>query len=554
MASNVRGESFLIAGASLAGATAATALREEGSKVGSSSSVTYGSGLYERPPLSKDYLHGKSEKDKIYVHPRGLVRRARRRADPRHSGHRHRTSRPRGDAVRWSPDWLHQAGVGHRLVVAPAGGAGGRPRGRAVPAPGRGVRADQAGAGIGVEGGGDRGGMDRSRGSDLTIKGVTKPVTIDLDYTGTTVDPFGNTRLGLEGSVVVNGKDWGVNWNAALEAGCVLVSEKATLEFDVSAIRPQTTPELLRRLLVVRSAGSAPSALVFLVALDDVVVAPARQPVGLALEIAIDADNCRVALRRTQSPVEATPCGFESHPGHRDLAGMMRIGARLTGWRSSPHSRRSLTTNHPPTTAMSARKSAPSVGCVSCIPDTGPTGLVTRRAANLGGDVNRNSQGVLATSRRRPRRVDATSSPRLGHRPPGGHLGDPRRPHPPSSTTTSAPRVPSGLSEPCSAGVPRRPRPRLRADGGVPGRIRYDNSKPAVQRAPALGARSDCPALGSSRARTSAPNIGSGVTSRRARTKPSLLSSGGFVALGGTRGRARSAGPAGGSRVGFGSG
>jgi polyisoprenoid-binding protein YceI len=72
---------------------------------------------------------------------------------------------------------------------------------------------------------------------DLTIKGVTKPVTVDLDYAGTAVDPFGNHRLGLEGNVVVNRKDWGLNWNAPLETGGVLVSEKVTLEFEVSAIK-----------------------------------------------------------------------------------------------------------------------------------------------------------------------------------------------------------------------------------------------------------------------------------------------------------------------------
>lgn len=72
---------------------------------------------------------------------------------------------------------------------------------------------------------------------DLTIKGVTKPVTFDLEHTGAATDPFGNQRVGFEGSVAVNRKDWGVNWNAALEAGGVLVSEKVTLEFEVSAIR-----------------------------------------------------------------------------------------------------------------------------------------------------------------------------------------------------------------------------------------------------------------------------------------------------------------------------
>jgi polyisoprenoid-binding protein YceI len=72
---------------------------------------------------------------------------------------------------------------------------------------------------------------------DLTIKDVTRPVTFDLEYTGAAQDPFGNHRIGLEGSVVVNRKDWGVSWNAALEAGGVLVSEKVTLEFEVSAVK-----------------------------------------------------------------------------------------------------------------------------------------------------------------------------------------------------------------------------------------------------------------------------------------------------------------------------
>src|SRR5215469_4442078 len=72
---------------------------------------------------------------------------------------------------------------------------------------------------------------------DLTIKDVTRPVTIDFEYAGAATDPFGNHRIGLEGTTTINRKDWGVNWNAALEAGGVLVSEKVTLEFEVSAIR-----------------------------------------------------------------------------------------------------------------------------------------------------------------------------------------------------------------------------------------------------------------------------------------------------------------------------
>jgi polyisoprenoid-binding protein YceI len=72
---------------------------------------------------------------------------------------------------------------------------------------------------------------------DLTIKGVTKPVALDLETTGVAVDPWGNRRLGLEGTATVNRKDWGVNFNAVLETGGVLVSEKITLEFEISAIR-----------------------------------------------------------------------------------------------------------------------------------------------------------------------------------------------------------------------------------------------------------------------------------------------------------------------------
>jgi polyisoprenoid-binding protein YceI len=72
---------------------------------------------------------------------------------------------------------------------------------------------------------------------DLTIRDTTRPVTFDLEFTGAATDPFGNQRIGFEGRVVVNRKDWGLTWNAALETGGILVSEKVTLEFEVSAVR-----------------------------------------------------------------------------------------------------------------------------------------------------------------------------------------------------------------------------------------------------------------------------------------------------------------------------
>jgi polyisoprenoid-binding protein YceI len=72
---------------------------------------------------------------------------------------------------------------------------------------------------------------------DLTIKDATQPVTLELEYGGTAKDPFGNIRAGFEGKTSVNRKDWGLTWNAALETGGVLVSEKVTLEFEISLIK-----------------------------------------------------------------------------------------------------------------------------------------------------------------------------------------------------------------------------------------------------------------------------------------------------------------------------
>jgi polyisoprenoid-binding protein YceI len=81
-----------------------------------------------------------------------------------------------------------------------------------------------------------RAGTDWTITGDLTIKDVTKPVTIEFEETGSAIDPWGNTRIGFEGETSINRNDWGLSWNAALEAGGVLVSEKVKLEFDVSAV------------------------------------------------------------------------------------------------------------------------------------------------------------------------------------------------------------------------------------------------------------------------------------------------------------------------------
>jgi polyisoprenoid-binding protein YceI len=71
---------------------------------------------------------------------------------------------------------------------------------------------------------------------DLTIKDVTKPLTIEFEYAGTAKDPFGNDRYGFEGAAEINRKDFGLTWNAALETGGILVSENIKLEFEISTI------------------------------------------------------------------------------------------------------------------------------------------------------------------------------------------------------------------------------------------------------------------------------------------------------------------------------
>ena len=85
-----------------------------------------------------------------------------------------------------------------------------------------------------IEPNGD-GGVDVT--GDLTIKGQTKSITIPFSYEGTATDPFGNLRAGFEGTTVINRSDFGLTWNATLETGGVLVSEKVTLEIEVSAIK-----------------------------------------------------------------------------------------------------------------------------------------------------------------------------------------------------------------------------------------------------------------------------------------------------------------------------
>jgi len=68
---------------------------------------------------------------------------------------------------------------------------------------------------------------------EITIKGVTKQITLDVDYNGTSVDPWGNTKHGWEMTGSINRSDFGLTWNAPLETGGVLVSEEVKLNIDL---------------------------------------------------------------------------------------------------------------------------------------------------------------------------------------------------------------------------------------------------------------------------------------------------------------------------------
>jgi polyisoprenoid-binding protein YceI len=73
--------------------------------------------------------------------------------------------------------------------------------------------------------------------ADLTIKGVTKNVKFDLEFEGTGKDPWGNLKAGFSAKTEINRKDWGLEYNAALETGGVLIGEKVKLELDIQAVK-----------------------------------------------------------------------------------------------------------------------------------------------------------------------------------------------------------------------------------------------------------------------------------------------------------------------------
>ena len=76
----------------------------------------------------------------------------------------------------------------------------------------------------------------------LTIKGVSKPVSFDLDFGGVSADPWGGTRAGFEATTEINRKDFGLSWNVAIEGGGMLVAEKVKIVLDVQLVQTADLP------------------------------------------------------------------------------------------------------------------------------------------------------------------------------------------------------------------------------------------------------------------------------------------------------------------------
>ncbi len=74
---------------------------------------------------------------------------------------------------------------------------------------------------------------------DLTIRGTTLPVTLDVEYSGQAKDPWGGERVGFSAQTSINRKDFGLAWNQALETGGLLVGEKVDIQIELEAVKPK---------------------------------------------------------------------------------------------------------------------------------------------------------------------------------------------------------------------------------------------------------------------------------------------------------------------------
>ena len=76
---------------------------------------------------------------------------------------------------------------------------------------------------------------------DLTIRGISREVILDVESAGQTKDPWGNVRAGFAGKTAVDRKEFGLTWNQVLEAGGVMVGDKVEIEIEVEAVRQEAT-------------------------------------------------------------------------------------------------------------------------------------------------------------------------------------------------------------------------------------------------------------------------------------------------------------------------
>lgn len=82
-----------------------------------------------------------------------------------------------------------------------------------------------------------KGGNEYTLTGDLTIKGVTKSVDFALEFDGVATDPWGNTKAGFTAETEISRKDFGLEWNVALETGGVLVGDKVKIQLDIQAVK-----------------------------------------------------------------------------------------------------------------------------------------------------------------------------------------------------------------------------------------------------------------------------------------------------------------------------
>lgn len=81
---------------------------------------------------------------------------------------------------------------------------------------------------------------------ELTIKDISNPVKLDVDFGGIMTDPYGNEKAGFSIHGKINRKDWGLTWNTALESGGVLVGDEISISCEIQLIRSKKTPKAMQ--------------------------------------------------------------------------------------------------------------------------------------------------------------------------------------------------------------------------------------------------------------------------------------------------------------------